>query len=66
MAKIGQNALHGTQLTGSGPKKPFLKRSSKKLQIWHGTTRFYSVSVPPEAKCMDIKPKGCGIGLKYL
>ena len=38
VAKNGRNALHGTQLTGLRPKKTFLSRSSKNLQIWHGAT----------------------------
>ena len=39
MAENSKNVLHGTKLTGLWPKKTFLSRSSKKLQIWHGTTQ---------------------------
>ena len=38
MAENSKNVLHGTKLTGLWPKKTFLSQSSKKLQIWHGTT----------------------------
>ena len=29
-------------------------------------TKLSDFLTPPEAQCMDIQPKGCGIGLKYL
>ena len=50
MAENSKNALHGTQLTGLRPKKTFLSRSSKKLQIWHGTTHMHKLAAQTKFK----------------
>ena len=45
MAENSKNVLHGSKLTGLWPKKTFLSQSSKKLQIWHGTTHLALVGI---------------------
>ena len=53
MAENSKNVLHGTKLTGLWPKNTFLSRSSKKLQIWHGTTLLLVMSETHDGKNYD-------------